>query len=121
MIVVCVQSRIVLHMSVFVVDSCLIHPSIPTSDHSDIRLGRWFGAVGGGAVCVLTGEVLVTDTENHRLVSWRIADGGGLRVVCGGVEGSDDGQFKHPVGVVVSRDGALWVADCRNHRLCLFR
>jgi DNA-binding beta-propeller fold protein YncE len=82
-----------------------------------IKLGLWLGGV---TVCVLTGEVLVTDTENHRLISWRIADGGGLRVVCGGVEGSDDGQFKHPVGLVVSCDGALWVADAGNHRLCCF-
>ena len=56
----------------------------------------------------------------------------GLRVVCGGVEGMDSedsdsdvepdtGLFHEPWGVVTSGDGALWVADSLNHRLCLFR
>ncbi len=86
----------------------------------------------GLTVCVATGEVLVTDTDSYRVVSWRLADGGGLRVVCGGVEGMDSedsdsdverdtGLFNEPWGVVVSGDGALWVADSKNNRLCLFR
>jgi hypothetical protein len=90
----------------------------------------------GVTVCVATGEVLVMDTRNHRVVSWRIADGSGLRLVCGGVDGTDSedsdssddsdveqdtGLFKRPKGVVVSGDGALWVADSANNRLCLFR
>ena len=33
-----------------------------------IEFGQYLGGV---AVCVLTGEVLVTDTENRRVVSWR--------------------------------------------------
>ncbi len=67
----------------------------------------------GLTVCVATGEVLVTDTDNHRMVSWRLADGDGLRVVCGGVEGMDSedsdsdvepdtGLFNGPWGVAVS-------------------
>ncbi len=73
-------------------------------------------------VSVATGEVLVSDSANHRVVSWRLGDGGGCRVMCGtGVAGSGDGQFKWPVGVVTTSRGAVWVADCRNHRLCLFR
>ncbi len=79
------------------------------------------GGLAGVTVCVSTWEVLVTDYNNHRVVSWHIADGGGLRVVCGGVDGSDDGQFYYPAGVVASSDGALWVADRFNSRLCLFR
>jgi DNA-binding beta-propeller fold protein YncE len=83
---------------------------------ADIKLGRWLSGV---TVSVSTGEVLVTDTENHRVVSWRIADGGGLRVVCGGW-GSYEGRFNQPYGLAVSRDGALWVADAGNSRLCCF-
>ncbi len=76
----------------------------------------------GVTVCVATGEVLVTDTVNHSVVSWRLGDGGGCRVVCGtGEEGSGDGQFNWPVGLVTTSSGALWVADSCNHRLCLFR
>ena len=83
-----------------------------------IRFNR---GLRGVTVCVSTGEVLVTDATNHRVVSWRIADGGGLRVVCGGVKGSGEGQLNDPWGVVVSSDGALWVADRCNALLCLFR
>jgi tripartite motif-containing protein 71 len=82
---------------------------------------RFSGGLLDVTVCVSTGEVLVTDLANHRVVSWRIADGGGLRVVCGGVEGSGDGQLNEPRGVVVSSDGALWVAERGNARLCLFK
>ncbi len=75
----------------------------------------------GVTVCVATGEVLVSDSENHRVVSWRLGDGGGCRVVCGtGVAGSDDGQFDWPGAMVTTSSGALWVVDCGNHRLCVF-
>ncbi len=82
---------------------------------------RFGGGLVDVTVCVSTGEVLVTDRINDRVVSWRIADGGGLRVVCGGVKGSGEGQLNEPRGVVVSSDGALWVTDRKNARLCLFR
>jgi hypothetical protein len=82
---------------------------------------RFNRGLRGLMVCVSTGEVLVTDLTDHRVVSWRIADGGGLRVVCGGVAGSGEGQLNRPWGVAASSDGALWVADQDNARLCLFR
>ncbi len=73
-------------------------------------------------LCVATGEVLVSDTANHRVVSWRLGDGGGCRVVCGtGVAGSGDGRLNRPRGLVTTSSGALWVVDGLNHRLCLFR
>ncbi len=83
-----------------------------------IKLGNWLCGV---TVCIGTGEVLVTDYKNNRVVSWRLSDGGGLRVVCGGVEGSEPGQSSGPFGVVASGDGSLWVADAGNFRLSLFR
>jgi hypothetical protein len=49
----------------------------------------------------------VTDSMNHRVVSWRLSDGGGLHAVCGGVPGSGPGQFTHPWGEVASGDGSL--------------
>jgi hypothetical protein len=73
-------------------------------------------------VCVATGEVLVSDSRNHRVVSWRLCDGGGCRVVCGtGVAGSGDRQFDRPRGLVTTSSGAVWVVDGQNYRLCLFR
>ena len=75
----------------------------------------------GVTVSVATGEVLMTDNDNDRVVSWQLSDGGGLRVVCGGVQGSGLGQLALPTGVVASGDGSLWVAEEGNHRLSLFR
>ncbi len=83
-----------------------------------INLGK---ILRGVTVCIGTEEVLVTDYENHRVVSWRLSDGGGLRVVCGGSQGSGPGQLSEPWGVVASSDGSLWVAERGNHRLSLFR
>jgi hypothetical protein len=83
-----------------------------------IKLGDWLSGV---TVCLGTGEVLVTDTSNNRVVSWRLSDGGGLRVVCSGVRGVEPGQLNGPAGVVVLDDGSLWVGDRGNHRLSLFR
>jgi hypothetical protein len=75
----------------------------------------------GVTVCIGTGEVLVTDQDMNRVVSWRLSDGGGLRVVCGGVQGSRPGQLSKPWGVVACCDGSLWVAEHDNHRMSLFR
>jgi hypothetical protein len=75
----------------------------------------------GVTVFLGTGEVLLTDQFSHRVVSWRLLDGGGLRVVRSGVEGSGPGQLFQPWGVVASGDGALWAADMGNNRLSLFR
>jgi DNA-binding beta-propeller fold protein YncE len=89
---------------------------------ADYGVGLHVGWLGGVTVCAATGEVLVTDMHNHRVVSWRLADGGGCRVVCGsGVRGSDAGQFNEVRGIVVTSSGIIWVADVSNHRLCEFR
>ncbi len=78
--------------------------------------------LSGLTVCVATGEVLMSDTYNHRVVSWRLSDGGGCRVVCGsGGAGSGNGQLNFLRGIIATIDGALWVADGGNHRLCMFR
>jgi hypothetical protein len=85
-------------------------------------VGPLGNALPGVTVCVATGEVLVSNSEDHRVVSWRLNDGGGCRVVCGtGEAGSGDGQFNWPAGLVTTSSGALWVVDSENHRLCLFR
>ena len=81
-----------------------------------IKLGELYSVT----VSIGVGEVLATDGRNHRVVSWRLSDGGGLRVVCGGVEGSEPGQLSYPKGVVALGDGPLWVAEEGNHRLSLF-
>jgi DNA-binding beta-propeller fold protein YncE len=82
-------------------------------------LNPWLGGV---TVCVATDEVLVSDTKNNRVVSWRLSDGNGCRVVCGsGASGAGKKFYDGPSGVITTSDGVLWVADRHNHRLCLFR
>jgi hypothetical protein len=88
---------------------------------ADDGVGPLGNVLLGVTVCVATGEVLVSDTENHRVVLWRLGDGGGCRVVCGtGVAGSGDGQLNRPRGLVTTSSGGLWVVDGFNHRLCFF-
>ena len=82
--------------------------------NADISLGN---QLYGVAVCISTGEVLVTDHLNHRVLSWQLSDGSGLSVVCGGVEGAGPGEFSSPSGLVAFDDGSLWVAEEGNHRL----
>jgi DNA-binding beta-propeller fold protein YncE len=78
--------------------------------------------LAGVTMCVATGEVLVTDFYNDRVVSWRLSDGGGCRVVClPGAEESGPGQFNNPDGIVTTYNGSVWVADCSTNRLCLYR
>ncbi len=85
-------------------------------------VGSFNNWLGGVAVCVATGEVLISDSKNNRVVSWRLSDGNGCRVVCGsGVAGAGNGQLTLPRDVITTRDGMLWVADGANFRLCLFR
>jgi hypothetical protein len=90
-------------------------------------VGRLSAQLQGVKVCVTTSEVLVSDAGNHRVVSWRLPDGGGCRVVCGSeAKGSGDGQSNDPWwarDMVTTSSGALhmWMVDGANHRLCLFQ
>jgi hypothetical protein len=66
-------------------------------------------------------EILGADKNNHRVVAFAL-DGSAARVVCGtGKVGNGGGEFYQPNGLAVTAAGDLWVADCRNHRVCLFR
>jgi hypothetical protein len=66
-------------------------------------------------------EILVADSDNHRVVAFAL-DGSAARVVCGtGKAGSGAGQLNQPTGLAVTVAGDLWVADTKNHRVCLFR
>ncbi|MGH9039191.1 MAG: SBBP repeat-containing protein, partial [Acidimicrobiia bacterium] len=69
------------------------------------------------------GHVLVTDTENHRIV--RIEPSGTMSVVAGTGRAGDAGdggpataaELQDPHGIAVDRAGNIYVADSPNHRI----
>ncbi len=82
-------------------------------------LSRWLASV---AVCVDTDRLLVADTENHRVVSWCLSSGDNCKVLTGQAgQGTGPGQWSKPVGLITTANGAVWVADMDNHRICLLR
>jgi DNA-binding beta-propeller fold protein YncE len=72
-----------------------------------------------------SGDVLITDTENHVIRRYSPGDGTIRRVVGSGTRGSAglggpalDGQLDRPHGASVHpRSGALYVSDSGNHRV----
>jgi DNA-binding beta-propeller fold protein YncE len=76
--------------------------------NDDIKLGSYLYGV---TVCIKTGEVLVTDTDNNRVLSWRLSDkeDNNLRVVCS--DEQESGKLNRPFGIVASSDGFMWVSD----------
>ncbi|WP_102348177.1 stalk domain-containing protein [Bacillus sp. Marseille-P3661] len=76
-----------------------------------------------------TGELIVSDTLNHRIV--KITEQGGVSVIAGGgyskdgdwlVGGYADGngqaaKFNEPTGLAVSKSGEIYVADTGNQRI----
>jgi DNA-binding beta-propeller fold protein YncE len=77
----------------------------------------------GVAVFPGTNEILVTDTDNHRVVALTCTSDWSALVdarACGS-QGNQLGQLNHPVGIVVTAAGAVWVGEYNNqyHRLIL--
>jgi sugar lactone lactonase YvrE len=66
------------------------------------------------------GNVYVADQFNHRIR--KITAAGVVSTLAGSTEGTADGtgtaaQFNRPVGVVVDKDGNVYVGDLFNHRI----
>lgn len=58
--------------------------------------------------------LVIADTGNHRLRNYTHD---GMFIDKWGTEGSGSGEFRSPVGVAVTADNHVWVADSANHRL----
>ncbi|HEY1119780.1 MAG TPA: SMP-30/gluconolactonase/LRE family protein, partial [Acidimicrobiales bacterium] len=61
------------------------------------------------------GQVLVADTDNHRIVVLEAATGTCVRAF--GSNGAGAGQFKSPRSVSADGSGGVWVADAFNYRV----
>lgn len=70
-------------------------------------------------VCYTTsGNIIVSDFENHRLL---MVDGTLSKVLhCVGREGSGIGELNRPSGIVTDDEGRVIVADSKNHRVLVF-
>jgi uncharacterized protein YjiK/fibronectin type 3 domain-containing protein len=64
-----------------------------------------------------TGEVFVTDEENHRVQKF---SGRGEYLGQFGELGNLSGQFNRPAGIAIDSSGNIYVADQKNHRIQRF-
>jgi len=97
-----------------------------TKTHVAMRHVEDYGGKGSGAGEFLdpsdvsidpSGNFLVSDTGNHRLV--KLNQKGGYLSEVGGF-GWDDGQFNEPVGVSAGSGLELFVADGQNQRIAVY-
>lgn len=69
----------------------------------------------------LNGQLILTEFGGHRVI--QIDSSGKVTVLAGGKKGSKDGrgtdaEFNAPHNLVVAPDGAIYIADTANHRVC---
>lgn len=111
---------------------------------ADVAVSSWFTAgpgyrdgeawearfSGPSALAVApNGDVLVADTRNHRIR--RVRPDGRVSTFAGGADpggsgGRSDGPaaqalLRFPAGIAAGPDGAVYVADTGNHRICVIR
>ena len=66
------------------------------------------------------GFIYVTEGKEHCIHKFRLDDGEFISKF--GEEGSDEGQFRHPAGLLVTQgNGLLFVCDRHNHRIQVFQ
>lgn len=68
-----------------------------------------------------SGNVYVADTLNNRIQILALSTSAWSEWgISGGLSGSEPGQFNQPSGVAADRDGNVYVADTKNHRIQKF-
>ncbi len=84
-----------------------------------VGVGRLGLRLYGVAVRPGTNEILVTDYDNHRVVALTCTTDWSALVDARawGSLGNQLGRLNGPDGIVVTAAGAVWVAECDNHRL----
>ncbi len=84
----------------------------PSAESADGGLGLFFGPRD---IAVLSdGNLVITDTGNHRL---QVMTPDGQFISQVGGFGNQPGQFNEPVGLAVGPDGSVFVADTWNGRI----
>lgn len=84
--------------------------------------GEFNGPVG--VAVDATGNVYITDHNNHRIQKFRVTNSGGVwsaqHLATWGGFGAAPGQLNQPYGLTLDASGVLWVADGFNHRVVKF-
>jgi hypothetical protein len=73
---------------------------------------------GGGMAFSRNGNLVFSDSANHRIMVVRASDGGFVRSF--GKYGTNPGELNNPAGVAVSQEGLIIIADTGNHRIQIF-
>ena len=68
-------------------------------------------------ICIDSSEIYVCDTNNHQIC---ILDSNGLLLRSFGIKGTLPGQFDHPRGLAIDKNGLLYVSDYSNGRVQIF-
>ena len=68
-------------------------------------------------ICIAGRYVYVSDWKDHAV---SVFTTGGDYVTSFGWQGGGEGDFNHPCGVCVDRDGFVYVCDAINRRLQIF-
>lgn len=76
-----------------------------------------FNFPNGVAIDPNTGDIFVTDEKNHRVQKF---DSEGNFILEWGSKGSQNGQFRFPVGIYVDHSGDVYIADTGNNRIQVF-
>jgi len=63
------------------------------------------------------GDIYLVDGVNNRII---VVDSEGRWKSAFGSEGTENGQFKYPLGIDVSDTGKVFIADAGNHRIQVF-
>jgi DNA-binding beta-propeller fold protein YncE len=79
--------------------------------------GQRFNEPHGLAINPRNGDVLVSDTNNQRIV---VFDRSGRFIRQFGEQGEGSGQFSHPMDVAVGADGSVYVSDYFQDRIQKF-
>lgn len=106
----------------FLLDAC--SPQQPPPDADYAFVAHWSEANGlpfqapfGVAVDPRSGDVLVTDSRNHRVV---ILTENGDFVRAFGEKGDREGHLQRPTGIAVGRDGSIFVTDSFRDKVLKF-
>jgi len=63
------------------------------------------------------GDIYLVDGVNNRIM---VLDGQGRLKLVFGTKGENKGEFNYPLGIDISRDGKVFIADTGNHRIQSF-